>query len=181
MGTTTAILVLIVGLGSTPRDEVTVDRVDLVELNHFFDDHGRLVLDQLIYYDWSPAESRFQVRAWRLLKNPAQLPKRDGADGEFVARWHDGQVLRKVHARQFRETWTQYDPELFEREFLPKDKRRDLKKLATTRWNSPPDVPAVANKAEVFEFVSGGATEPRPAGLKQSTGSSGLGGGSVRQ
>ncbi|MFO0821323.1 MAG: hypothetical protein U1A77_25495 [Pirellulales bacterium] len=160
MGTTTAIFVLLVGLGSTPRDEVTIDRVDLVELNHFFDDHGKLVLDQLIFYDWSPAESRYQVRAWRLLKNPAQVPKRDAADGGFVARWHDGMVLRKVYARQFRETWTQYDPELVEREFLAKDKRRDLRKVATTKWNSPPAPIAKGSReggqagGEVFEFVS---------------------------
>ena len=183
MGTTTAVFVLLVGLGSTPRDEVTIDRVDLVELNHFFDDHGKLVLDQLIFYDWSPAESRYQVRAWRLLKNPAQVPKRDAADGGYVARWHDGSVLRKVYARQFRETWTQYDPELVEREFLPKDKRRDLRKVATTRWNSPPTPAAKGGReaelagAEMFEFVSTGPTASpmtRPSGQASAISGSGI-------
>jgi hypothetical protein len=32
-----------------------------------------------------------------------------------------------------RETWTQYDPELLEREFLPKERRRELRNLAATR------------------------------------------------
>ena len=27
-----------------------------------------------------------------------------------------------------RETWTQYDPELVEREFLPKERRKELRK-----------------------------------------------------
>ncbi|MFO0905159.1 MAG: hypothetical protein U0939_19285 [Pirellulales bacterium] len=128
MGTTTAIFVFLASLGSTPRDQVVVDRVDLVELNHYLDDQGKPVLDQLIFYDWSTADGRYQVRAWRLLKNPTAVPQRDGIDGEYLTRWQDGQVLRKVYARQFRETWTQYDPELVEREFLPKDKRRDLRK-----------------------------------------------------
>jgi len=136
VGTTTAVCVLLVSLGSTPRDEVVVDRVDLVELNHYLDEQGKPVLDQLIFYDWSPGDGRYQVRAWRLLKNPTTVPQRDGVDGDFVTRWQDGPLLRKVHASQFRETWTQYDPELVEREFLPKEKRRDLRKLTP--------IPAVA-------------------------------------
>ncbi|MFO0869907.1 MAG: hypothetical protein U0935_13315 [Pirellulales bacterium] len=179
MGTTTAVFVLLAGLGSTPRDEVTVDRVDLVEVNHFYDDQGKLVLDQLIFYDWCSAACRFQVRAWRLLKTPAQLPQREAVDGQYVARWHDGHILRKVYARQFRETWTQFDPELMEREYLPKDKRRDLKKLATTRWHSPPAGGQPTNPAgstpEPYEFVSTGTAEPRPASARAATGSSGLG------
>jgi hypothetical protein len=112
---------------------VVLDRVDLVEINHFHDDQGRLILDQLIFYDWSPADSRYHVRAWRRISTPAQIPLRNWRNRDFVAIWHDGKdrdVLRKVHARMIRETWTQYDPELVEREFLPQEKRRDLRKLA---------------------------------------------------
>jgi hypothetical protein len=103
--------------------------VDLIEINHFYDDHGRLVFDQIIYYDWSPAESRYHVRAWRLLKQKAQIPHRNWEHGDYVAVWHDGDLLRKVRAQSIRESWTQYDPELAEREFLPKEKRRELRKL----------------------------------------------------
>lgn len=114
-----------------PVDQVLCDKVDLIELNHFHDEFGRLVFDQLIFYDWCPLQARYNVRAWRLLKTPAQIPTRHWERKEFVALWHDGDTLRKVIASSLRESWTQYDPELVEREFLPKEKRRDLRKPAS--------------------------------------------------
>lgn len=110
-------------------DDVARNGVDLVEINHFHDEQGRLVFDQVIFYDWSPSQSRYLVRAWRLLKSPAQVPQQDFQRGGYVAIWHDGDVLRKVQARQLRETWTQYDPELVGREFLPKEHRKELAAL----------------------------------------------------
>jgi hypothetical protein len=58
-------------------DAVLRDSVDLTEVNHFYDEHGRLVFDQIIFYDWSASDSRYNVRAWRLIKHPSQLPQRD--------------------------------------------------------------------------------------------------------
>lgn len=103
------------------------DFVDLMELNHFYDEKGDLVFDQVIFYDWAARESRYNVRDWRLVKNPSQLPQRDWASGGYHAMWQDGESLRRVYSRQYRETWTQHDPELIERGFLPKEKRRELR------------------------------------------------------
>lgn len=145
MGTTTFAVVLWTVFGLNPQDDVVRDDVDLIEINHFFDEQGKRILDQLIYYDWCSERCRYQVRAWRLLKSPAQLPRRDWRTGEYSATWHDGDVLRQVRATTVRETWTQYDPELVEREFLAKDRRRDLKKpLAWKLEATPPDAAAVA-------------------------------------
>jgi hypothetical protein len=160
-------------LGSQPAlSEPVVDRVDLVEVNHFFDEQGRLVFDQVIFYDWRPSDDTYiieedyyhvslegggfvtkyfdgqsitfwqpeairvprereeshpwQCVAWRLVKNPAQLPYR-ATTGEYHAVWNDGEVMRKVVATHYRESWTQHDPELWEREFLAKEGRRELK------------------------------------------------------
>lgn len=115
-----------------PMEVVAKDQVDVIEINHFYDEQGRLVFDQVIFYDWSPMQSRYHVRAWRLLKNKTQLPHRNRLAGGFTAVWHDGEVLRKVCASALRESWTQYDPELIEREFLPKEKRKELRKLIIT-------------------------------------------------
>lgn len=112
-----------------PTQDVAEDEVDLIEVNHFYDEQGRLVFDQVIFYEWSPEQNRYHVRAWRLLKSPAQLPRKNWKQGDFLAIWQDGDLLRKVRARNIHETWTQYDPELVEREFLPKEKRRELRKL----------------------------------------------------
>lgn len=113
-------------LGIIPRDPVVVDRCDVVELNHFYDDNGRLVFDQLIYWDWSDEADRYQVRAWRLLKSDFQRPARDWQRGGFKAVWFDGERLRVVRHLSFCETWTQFDPELIERQMLSTEDRREL-------------------------------------------------------
>lgn len=110
--------------------ELVRDEVDLIEVNHFFDEQGRLVFDQVIFYEWSQGDARYMVRAWRLVKSPQQLPQKDWRTGNYVAYWRDdgqgGNVLRRVESSAIRETWLQYDPELAEREILPKERRREL-------------------------------------------------------
>ena len=109
-----------------PAVETVTDNVDLVEVNHFYDDQAQPVFDQVIFYEWSQEQNRFQIRAWRLVKNPAQLPTRNWSTGGYQMIWHDGPFIRQVNAAAMRETWTQYDPEMRERDHLPKDQRREL-------------------------------------------------------
>jgi hypothetical protein len=111
---------------SASNNAVIKDEVDLVEINHYHDARGEHVFDQLIFYDWSSQKHRFQVRAWRLIKSENQLPRRDHRQGDWLVRWHDDGILREVRASSQRETWTQYDPELVERDNLPQDQRLDL-------------------------------------------------------
>jgi len=119
---------MLASLYLNPIEDVAVDRVDLVELNHFHDEQGKQVFDQIIFYDWSPTRGRYNVLAWRLLKHPSQLPVRDWSTGDYVTVWRDNAIVREVRAQTMRESWTQYDPELIERSFLPKDQRRELRK-----------------------------------------------------
>lgn len=172
---------LLLILGILPHDDTARESVDLIELNHFYDEHGRLVFDQIIFYDWRPCATetqitqvgveagreasgstgikissgyRYQVRAWRLVKNPNQIPYRDWRCGGYATLWQDGEQMRFIRSTSIRETWTQYDPELIEREYLPKEKRRELltikvkKKDAKTTSNPadgpPGEVPAAA-------------------------------------
>lgn len=121
-----ALAVAAAAWGLTPSQQVVVDHVDLVEVNHFYDEQGKRVFDQVIFYEWCGAEGRYNVRAWRLLKTHEQVPLKDWKRGDYVAVWHDGETLREVRSRSIRETWTQYDPELVEREFLPKEQRKEL-------------------------------------------------------
>ena len=134
MGSTTLTLALAWAVYSvSPPEHVVLDRVDVIEINHFFDEHGKLVFDQVLFYDWSASQSRYHVRAWRLLKSPAQIPQRDWQRGDYVSRWFDGDSLREIRATTVRESWTQYDPELTEREHLPKERRKELRNLSATR------------------------------------------------
>jgi hypothetical protein len=119
-------------VGLQPDDCVVHDRVDLIEINHFFDENGEAVFDQVIFYHWSVQQASFHVCAWRLLKTPTQVPHRDWKRGGFVSRWQDGDQLREVRARSVCETWTQHDPEQLERRELPKEARRELSKPLTS-------------------------------------------------
>lgn len=59
-----------------PREVALEDACDVVELNHFYDDQGRHVFDQVIFYVWDDGRRRHQVLDWRLVKSPAILPQR---------------------------------------------------------------------------------------------------------
>ena len=120
--------VCMAALGLQPIEPVALEQVDLVEINHYYDQRGKLVLDQIIFYEWCAERCRYQVRDWRLLKSANQLPRRNRHGNDYVAVWRDGQLLRKVHARAVRETWTLYDPEVADRENLPKNRRRKFSK-----------------------------------------------------
>jgi hypothetical protein len=120
------LLSLAPALSPTDEEVVVAERVDLIEVNHFYDHCGRLVLDQVIFYDWCDRDCRFQVRAWRLLKQAVQVPHERTAHGDFVTIWQDGDVLRKVATPSFQESWTQHDPEQLERRLLPQTNRREL-------------------------------------------------------
>ncbi len=117
------------GLGGLKRDQAVKDKVDLIELNHFHDSRGEHVFDQVIFYNWSKQMKRFQVVAWRLYKTESQIPRpRYDHEGRVYYKmvWHDDGVLREVIGRQQSETWTTYDPELTERNFLAQDQRLEL-------------------------------------------------------
>lgn len=101
-----------------PNDLVVQEQCDVIEVNHFYDDQGRHVFDQVIFYDWCVGHNRHMVADWRLIKNETYRP----INGKIL--FYDQETIRKVTAKSQRETWTQYDPELVERETLPKEKRR---------------------------------------------------------
>lgn len=119
--TTLALLLLSI----LPRDPTARDAVDLYEVNHFFDDCGRLVFDQAIMWRWCDHDCRHHVVAWRLIKHAGQLPQRS-IRGGYTSVWTDGETLRRVDAASVRETFAQYDPELVERDYLPREERRGL-------------------------------------------------------
>lgn len=50
----------------------------------------------------------------------------DHALGRWVVTWHDGELLRVATAESLRETFTTHDPELANRELLPKERRTEL-------------------------------------------------------
>jgi RNA polymerase sigma factor (sigma-70 family) len=80
-------------------------------IREIYDDQARLVFDQLLFYDWSHHDARYQLRAWRMVKNAHQLPRLNHATGRYECRWMDGDVERVVTAPVIRNTATQFDPQ----------------------------------------------------------------------
>ena len=119
-------LLAIAALGLVPHELILLDTADVIELNHFYDPEGRKVFVQVIFWEWRGEEEAFRVVAWRLWKSPAQTPERDWQRGGYRTLWLDVDHPRLIRAPSLRETWTQYDPELEDRQFLPPDRRRGL-------------------------------------------------------
>lgn len=120
-------------LGVSPEVLPITDHVDLIEVNHFHDENGKLVFDQVVYYEWLENQSRHQVIDWRVLKKEEMRPSKNFETGMYEAVWFDDQTFRKVVSVAARESWTGYDPELKDRSFLPKEKRRLLSKVPRRR------------------------------------------------
>ena len=112
-------------VSTVPYTPIIHDSVDVIEINHFYDEQGRLVFDQEIFCRWFDTDCRFHVCDWRLLKTTDQWPYKTRWGG-YRAIWMDGPIMRRVDCNILRETWTQDDHELLEREKLPSDERRKL-------------------------------------------------------
>jgi len=105
--------------------------VDLLELNSLYDNNDQRVFEQMIYYEWDRVDNRYHVVDWRLLKHRGMIPIKQGRYYETI--WMDGDQLRRVRAKYYRKTWSRTDPEIGERERLPKDQRRGLIKWPTKK------------------------------------------------
>ena len=119
----------IIALLSMPQtDGATSDAVDVLEVNHVYDDCGREVLTQLIGWEKSEAPCGFSVVFWRLMKEDdrGMSPQFSQATQSYTSEWYDGEVLRRVKAKKRWERWLQYDIEMFDRNIHPKQNRREL-------------------------------------------------------
>lgn len=118
-------------------DGAIADRFDAIELNHYFDDRGEHVFDQIILWTWDDKQNAFKVDAWRLWKTDRGPTRR--FDGGWELIWYDSDVLRRVEAKVFWETWTQRDREMDDRRLHPKEHRRELTRPADHFQPTPSD------------------------------------------
>lgn len=129
------VLVALVALSSSAfrSPSVAVESVDAIELNHFYDKAGKLVYDQIVFYNFSPIDGCFHVRAWCLaedLQQQNRRPIKNEVSGVYQVDWNDvdARILRRITSRQFRESWTQTDPEREDKKKLHETSRFSLSK-----------------------------------------------------
>ena len=110
-----------------PITLATEERVDVIEHNRFYNpDNAKHVFDQVIFRDHHRS-CVDRIVDWRLVKNKSHVPYRDFARGEYVMRWWDNDKFRVVRSGVLTDTWTNYDPELEDREVFPRERRRGLR------------------------------------------------------
>lgn len=104
------IIFLLVALLSSPLQSAFQVResVDCIELNHYHDKQGKLVYDQIVFWKANPSDGRFVVRAWCMANDDCRPLT---VNGIYKVVWRDGNLVRYVSSRLYRESWTQIDPE----------------------------------------------------------------------
>ena len=94
--------------------ETSTNRVDVIELNHFYDSRtGQEVFKQWLFWDLKDGE--WELIDWRLCKGETVC------DGLLLI---DGKVVKSGRVT---ETWNDWDRELAARERTPQEKRRKLR------------------------------------------------------
>lgn len=144
MGNAAILFCLGLAIASNGNSATLREEVDMIEINHFHDDLGRHVYDQVIFYGWNRAAGDYHVRAWCLLDDPSRWPRKNASSGRYHVYWfdRDQRVHREVFARHLSETWTQIDPERANKRLLDEKYRTAL--LRPTNRNSLSKVTNVA-------------------------------------
>jgi hypothetical protein len=98
-----------------------IQEVDLIEYNHYYDDTGKKILDQIIAYDWDESTKQFVVRQWWI---PTELQVSRHGNYKLL-QWTDRikYIHRKLRTKSFKETHTDYDPEVRNRKYLDQQDR----------------------------------------------------------
>jgi hypothetical protein len=93
-----------------------------MELNAFFDCKGRLCFEQVIFWDFSRTNGCPEVRAWRMVCDNDlhnRRPVKSEATGLWVSEWTEQGKRYRIVSRQYRESFSQIDPEVLDRKKLP--------------------------------------------------------------
>lgn len=109
----------------------TYDRhCDLIELNHFYDARGSIVYDQVIFWELM-GNRKYKVMDWMLVNNKDN--DFDGADypvktnNIYICHCLKTINSKKIHflvrSDNFRESWSQEDPERIDKKFHSEDER----------------------------------------------------------
>lgn len=128
-------LTLTLALAIIPSDCELIDRCDWIELNHVFrEDWDHEIFCQWIFWRVN-REGYSEVIDWRMAKEgeAAQRIWRNGCPSGWRLQIVDCGKLRRIEASSVQETTGNYDPELWDRKYLPQEKRRRLKAAAVRR------------------------------------------------
>ena len=97
---------------------IAEEHIDMIELNHYYDLKGRIVFDQIIFWEKWPSNGKYHVRAWCLADDNSnkfenRRPIYDYQTDLWVVNWNDtdAELRRKLTTSVYKESWTKTDPE----------------------------------------------------------------------
>lgn len=122
-----AALLLLISLSSSPTIASVQERnFDVVEFNHYYDKDGQLIFDQLIFYRWDG--ERFELIDCRTIRESGYYHNaiKSFTSSNNSILFISNDKLYKVRFGEFRETWTQEDPDVKDREKYQFEARKGL-------------------------------------------------------
>lgn len=130
----------------SPKLPGTEDRCAMIELNHKYDSNGIHVFDQVIFWDRDPRNGKYHVVAWHLIDPRDENHKRPVCDNHGCSTFimSAGRLVR-VSAPLYRESYTDFDPEVEDRK-ITQEWRRPLGAVRSLPRPSAPD--AIASTEE---------------------------------
>jgi len=104
------------------------DRVDLIELNHYYDACGENSYHQIILWEWSPDYRRFHVVTWLLVDDDLKNYPTRLNNGSYKVTWwnSDKNCYQEVTSSLYRETFSTHDPEKENKLLFDEKFRRQL-------------------------------------------------------
>ena len=105
----------------------TQEHIDLIELNHKYDQKGNWIFDQIIYWEKHPHQTKYYVRTWHHAQKPEHYPQKHPTQQTWTNTWTDDKNHTHHHTtKNYQETWTQNDPERDNLKKLPQNQRLNL-------------------------------------------------------
>jgi len=104
------------------------ESVDLIELNNKYSKDGKHTFTQVIFWERYPGNGKYHVRDWHLVDERESL---SGYPVKRNDRWESWFVkegkTHRVTSKLFKESFTQFDPEVEDKRKWPSGMRMPLK------------------------------------------------------
>lgn len=97
-------------IGLVPNDAAIEDRVQIIELQHVYDEQAQCIFHQMLFWERT-YEGNLRVVAWRIWTAESPTPLREPVGRGFVLLWMDGEQLRRVYAKGWKESYRLYENE----------------------------------------------------------------------
>ncbi len=105
-----------------------LDSLPIAEDNIYYDEYGKRVFEQIIFYRYYSDMSAYHVADYRMSDKGTILIFFSRSLNQYVYLIYVEGLLREIRVNSRFISWTQYDPEVWDRNFLPMSDRKKLRK-----------------------------------------------------